>query len=428
MNNLTYLGKSLYSNKAILDNRKKPWYFALLFFILGVFLPWIPELYRGYTQDGSAFITQQANCEIDKGLLMMSESLGFEQLTAVEGGQGYRLSMEGLGDAGFQEGNVNLEASGYDEEHNGTNTYALAKAYFEDGARIGANDNQGKSFPESPYVTANNLQSGEAHSFYYDVMMTDEELIDPAEGNSTTDGDIQYEDNGNTYFLMVYYVPTLDTSTSTGSKYLSNFVASVILDLNRDGTEAGNYPHSYIIFAQNSVNVVTYPIRSSHTSTYGTQYIGNFSDAVKTLDPTPGASLASLLRKDGTDSDSVLANLRSFFNGGLRENTIYGTWLNVAILTGVYCGLVLLSSVILIILQKRKTSAYRDSTYWDCLKESVAFAFTPAILSMGFGFLDFTYGVGILVLAVLFRIIWSNSKICPPNPQADNKPLYQARS
>lgn len=427
MKNLTYIGKSLYSNKAILDNRKKPWYFALVFFLLGIFLPWIPEMHRGYTQDGAGFLTQQTNYEIDKGLTMMVESEGFAQLTVSGNEEKYRLNMDGLGNETFQSEHVNLEASGYDEEYNGTNSFSLAKAYFEDGAKIGNNDNQGKSFPESAYVTSNELQSGEAHSFYFDVMMTSEELIDPSTTKSEDDEDVQYEDNGNTYFLMVYYIPTLDTSTETGSKYLSNFVASVILDLNKEGKEAGNYPHSYVIFAKNSVNLVTYPIRSSKTSTYGTQYIGNFSDAVKALNPTSGSTLVSLLTQGGEGTDSILANLKTFFHSGVRENTIYRTWFNIAILTAVYAGLVLISSVILIILQKRKTSAYRDTTYWEAIKESVTFAFTPSILAMAVGFMSFEYGIGMLALALLFRVIWSNSKICPPKP-VDNKPLYQARS
>ena len=430
MKNLTYIGKSLYSNKAILDNRKKPWYFALIFFLLGVFLPWIPEMHRGYTKDGASFLTQQANCEIDKGLTMLVESDGFAQFVVSEDKGQYRLNMDGLGNATFQSEKVNLEASGYDEEYNGTNTFSLAKAYYEDGASIGTNDNQGKSFPISAYITSNNLQSGEAHSFYFDAMMTDAELIDPStnKDESSTTEDVTYEDNGNTYFLLAYYIPTLDTSTATGSQYLVNFIYSVILNVNKDGTEVGNYPHSFVVFAQNSVSLYTYPIRSSKKNRAGTQYVGSFSDAAKALNPSPNSNLQSLLTQgENEERANILTNLKAFFHGGIREETVYRTWLNIAILTGVYVGLALLSSLILLILQKRKTSVYRDSTYWDCIKESVTFAFTPSVLSMAVGFMSFEFGVGALVLCILFRIIWSNSKICPPKP-TDNKPLYQARS
>ena len=77
MENLKYIFKSLYSNQTIINGRKKKWYFALLFFIIGVFLPWIPVLSSGYTTDASTIVTNTVNYEVDKFQQPSNENVVF---------------------------------------------------------------------------------------------------------------------------------------------------------------------------------------------------------------------------------------------------------------------------------------------------------------------------------------------------------------
>lgn len=427
MDNVKFIFKSLVKNQEVLDHRKMPWYFALLFFVLGIFLPWIPNLYKGYTTDSSAFISQQANFEIDKGLSMMAQSVAADTIEIQKDGEVYTLDMSPLENPAFEENNVNMSNASYDEEYNGTSDKSLAKACFNDGASV-SSDFAGQVFTPNKYVEASGY-SGEAHVFYFDALKTDAELINPAPftSSSSSGTSVTYEDNGNTYFLLAYYIPTLDTTTEKGRRFLSDFVASVILDIKEDGTAIQNYPHSYIIFSEDSVHLVTYPIRSALTNSYGTEYSGVFNDAVASVAPTDGTTLHAFFYRDSATNEQALTNIKTFFNAGQRESVINQTWFNCGILSAVYAGLVLVASGILIFLQKRKRSVYKDATYWQALKESLCLALMPAILGTALGFLSFEYGIAFLILGVLFRVIWMNSKIAPVKP-SDNKPLYQARS
>lgn len=433
MGNISYLFKSLYSNKVIIEGRKKPWFFALIFFILGIFLPWIPTLSTGYTSDPSSFISQQVNYEIDKGLTMLTESVGFDAVTIQKNGDGeYYLDMEGLSEATFQESNVNTGLESCQQEYDGTNEKSLGMGFYGEGVR-NPDEGKGETFPVSPYITSTGTESGLGFTFYFDAMMingSEYPSIDPSSGDETQTSDTEttYEDNGNTYFLLAYYIPGLDVASEKGSQYFINFVYSVILDVDKEGSKIENFPHSYIVFAENAFSLVTYPVRSAKTNSYGHSYMnGDFNDAVSLESPASGTSLKAFMTRNGDENDDVIASLRAFFHDGRKQSTIVSAWVTCGILSAVYAGLVLLSSGILIFLAKRKTSAYRDTNYWEAIKESVTLAFTPALLAMIVGFFGGSEMViGALVLCILMRVIWMNSKICPPTP-TDNKPLYQAR-
>ena len=85
MENLKYLFKSLFSNKTIVEGRHKPWYFAIIFFILGVVLTWIPVLTSGYTTNNSTFFTSSSSQEADRGLnYMLSQQYFQEGITIAE--------------------------------------------------------------------------------------------------------------------------------------------------------------------------------------------------------------------------------------------------------------------------------------------------------------------------------------------------------
>ena len=435
MGNVTYLWKSLYSNKAILEGRKKPWYFTLLFFILGIFLPWIPVLSSGYTSNAASFITQTQNYEIDKGLTMLSQQEILKSLTIQTDGETYSLSIP-MDDA-FIESNVNTAQGAYRAEYDGTNEKTLARGYYCDSVSVDLALG-GDVYEACPYVAQTNSSwlTNRTQTFYFDALFVntiENPTMDSAPSSSTSSdsssssSSIQYEDNGKTYYLLAYYLPDLDTSTQEGAQLLVNFVYSVVLNVSADGSTIGEYPHSYIVFTKNSFSLVTYPLRSAKTNGYGASYMnGSFSDGVSFASPSSGTSLYDFFHRDATEDAQVLSNIEAFFNGGYRNNTIRSTWINCGILSAVFAGLVLLSSGIVIFLVKRKTSAYRDTNYWEAIKISVTLAFTPSLLAMAIGFMSFEYGLGILVLGVLFRVIFMNGKINPPRVE-DSKPLYQAR-
>lgn len=434
MGNISYLLKSLYSNQVILEGRKKPWYFTLLFFVLGIFLPWIPNLSNGYTSDSSTFISSSQNFEIDKGLLMLAKEASFNQATIGKNGEEYFLDMSGFSDPDFQAKYVDTTSTSYRNEYDGDNvSKELALGYYCDSSTT-VGDAEGQVFHANEYVTVTNkTETNLSQAFYFDALLLDRDeypTITPApstSSSSTGSDQPQYEDNGKTYFLLAYYFPGLDTREGKNGQLLVNFIYSVILNAKTDGTGVQNYPHSYIIFTEDSFSLVTYPLQSTLTSGYGVSYMyGSFNDAVSEQEPSVGTGLQSFLGRDNASDEQLLTNIKVFFNAGHRANTIRTTWINCGILSAVYAGLVLVSSAIVIFLVKRKSSVYRETNYWEALKISVTLAFTPAVIAMAVGFMSFEYGIGGLVLCVLFRVIWMNGKICPPT-KTDDKPLYQAR-
>ena len=438
MGNISYLLKSLYSNHVILEGRKKPWYFTLIFFVIGIFLPWIPLLSSGYTSDSSTFITATQNHEIDKGLLMLSKEKSFNQVTIGQEEGEYFLDMSGLSDTDFLAENVDTSENSWQNEYDGINEKEMALGFYVDNAdRTGLPDNvQGQVFEASSYVESNvDSMTGLGQAFYFDALMVDTAeypTIDPvpstSSSSSSSGNKIEYEDNGKTYFLLAYYLPDLDTTTKNGAQYLVNFIYSVVLGVDSsDGQSFSHWPHSYIVFTKDSFSLVTYPLRSAKTNRYAASYMdGRFNDAVAGQEPAVGTGLQDFFYRNDADNDQALSNIRVFFNAGHRQNVIRSTWINCGILAAVYAGLVLVSSGIIMFLVKRKTSIYRETNYWEAIKIAVTLSFTPALLSMIVGFMSFEYGVGALVLCILFRVIWMNNKICPPAP-TDNKPLYQAR-
>lgn len=429
MGNIAYLLKSLYSNQVILEGRKKPWYFTLVFFVIGIFLPWIPLLSSGYTSDSSTFITATQNFEIDKGLLMLSGEKSFNQVTIGKDGEEYFLDMSGL-----SEENADTSATSWQNEYDGLNEKEMAVGYYSDSTTA-PSDVKGQVFTACSYIQANpDSITGQGQKFYFDALMIDNAeypTIDPSTSSSSSSSsntEIEYENNGKTYFLLAYYLPDLDTTKDDGAQLLVNFIYSVVLGVDSsDGKTISHFPHSYIVFTKDSFNLVTYSLRSAKTNSYGTSYMdGRFNDAVSEQAPAIGTGLKDFFYRDSADRDQALVNIKAFFNAGHRQNVIRSTWINCGILAAIYAGLALLSSGIVMFLVKRKTSIYRETNYWEAIKISVTLCFTPALLSMIVGFMSFEYGVGALVLCILFRVIWMNNKICPPAP-TDNKPLYQAR-
>lgn len=75
MGNLKFAFKSLYSNQVIIDERKnKPWWLALIMFVLSLIIVGLPTFISGMTAKGSSIITSKSN-QIDVGLGLLSREL-----------------------------------------------------------------------------------------------------------------------------------------------------------------------------------------------------------------------------------------------------------------------------------------------------------------------------------------------------------------
>lgn len=413
-----YIGKSLYSNQAAIDGRKNSWYWTLLIFILSIFIPWIPYLSRGYTANTSAILTSTSNNEIDKG---------FKQLLSEDYFKGVVFQTN---DSGEWILSYDIDASYYSTdtswttEYEGNNTVELMKGTYTDSA-------------ESASAYLANSYTDKQITYYFDCISVDNSTLIDTDGmtssssssssSSTSSG---YEDNGRTTYLEVYFAPDTYLQDGEDRQVLNNFAASVILNVDANGT-AQNYPHSYLIMGADYISLAVYSIKSTKSSISPTStYSGYISDGVAENLPTAGQTFYSYVAGDDTSVIDIFNNgFASFCDRAGRPTYIHSIWVNIGILTAVTAGTILVAGILMLIFSKRKMSLYRDTNFWQALTEGVNMSLSPAIIAMIIGWMSLQYIYVMIVGLILMRAIFSMNKLVPaPGQDSDNKPLYQARS
>lgn len=420
MNKLKTILKSLYSNQACIDARKYPWYFAVIVFILAVFLPWIPGLSKGYTANTAALMTSTGNYELDKGFKQVLVSDYFKNGITVKSSEGKYILYYDLNE--YSSG----EAGAFAEEYNGTNAKALYKGTFSDISGGSSNISSTTAYSKE--------YSNKVYDYYFDniSVSTTGSMDFPA--TSSTSSSIEYENTGRTTYLEAFYIPELSLDDEKYSMWLNNFVTSVILNIGSDG-KANSYPHSYTIWAKDFVMIAVYPLKSSKSSlSVAGSYTGIINDGFDGETIADGTTLYSYLAKDqGNDVLKIYEKgLSVYFNHAGRPRYLKSVWTQVGILSAIVAGSVLVCAVLLFLFSKSKSSIYRDSTnFWNAIAEGCYMMLTPSLIGMIFGFFSSQYVMVALIGAILFRTVFARSKICPPpmdNGNGGNKPLYQARS
>ncbi len=411
MGTVKYIFKSLYSNKTIVQERHKPWYIAVIFFIVGCVLTWIPVIYSGYTTDNSSFFTGTSSQEVDRGLQYLLEQDYFQNgiiINQYSDGEFY-LNFDGLDNEEYsREDEWNNEFDGVDETE-----APLAINEFTDSD---------SSFLHSSYDATN-----KTINYYFDAV-----AVDTTDFITDVESDDDEEIDDRSVILEVYFLPDVlvqdDLDGDTWSQFLNNFISGVVLGTNSSGTVTRK-SCSYIIFTPDVVSIAIAPINSDVGDSYSSSSTGYVDDGLVAIGATEYTTLYSALTDliDGSDITSVFDAFASFFHNAVQITNIFSTWMNVAVLCGVVAGLELISSLFLFFMHRRRVSAFKETNFIVSLKEGMTLGFTPCLLGMIFGFLGFTYNLMLIIAGILLRTVWMNNKICPPASQ-DDKPLYKARS
>lgn len=410
MDNLKYCWQILYKNQAVVDGRKKPWYLSAILFVLGIFLTWIPIMSKGYTADNAAILTSSSNQEIDKGFNQIFQESYFRNLKFKSSNNEVSLTMEGLDDY------ASSDAGAYSNEYNGTNGKALAKGTFNDTATS----------------TITNVSNFTGVNYYFDCISVDNSTVINKGSTSSTSSSVTYEDNGRTTYLEAFYFPTFDMTQDKSTTFRTNFISRIILDLDSSNTPQ-NYPHSYVIFFPNEIDMVVYSTKSAKSNSSVGSYSGSIRSAITPETASKYSSLYSYIYTADDGSTNTITKAYSKFHDfmarGATAYAIHTVWVNIGLVTAATVATELLVAVVLIIMHKRKTSTSRDTNFWETCKEAVAVAFSPCVIGMCIGFLNFSYELTAIIGCIVLRLVWMSSKICPPaTSSGDNKPLYQARS
>lgn len=417
--------KGLLSNQACIDSRKAPLYFHIVVFLISLVVTWIPFLATGYTKDNASLFTASGNAEIDKGFKAVMQKDYFKTIKIKEGNAELVYDLDSYS-------NYDASVDAYNQEYTGTNDKELAKGTFVDNGNGSPSDsivNPGKIYNDSAYVTKpTNFQ----FSFYYDVMHIESSETITNTMTSTSTSTTLPEDNGFTTYLQVYYIPSLSYHDTDASQALVNFQASVILGMDSSSTVT-KYPHSYAIFTKDALYVSVYALKSYYTNSLLATYAGYLDrgfQAETNLVNDGSLTFYNYLSDNGniTGISEVYTKLHDFLDQCIRDLAIQQVWFNVLIMSAIYVGSILIATIILFVMHKRKTSIVRDVNFLDVFKEAVIFGLTPSLLSL-FGFMSATYSYVILIGALLVRVVFAMNKLVPPqDTTAQNKPLYQARS
>lgn len=418
MKKLLNILKTLFSNQAVIDARSSKWFIPAIIFVLALFLPWIPTLSQGYTADCAALFLASGNQEIDKGIrYMMKEDYFKSSILVQKDGKGYYLDMN------FAEKDYSLpEEFSYDEEYRGVNTKALYKGNYNDLAGIA-----------SPAIPNDRITSKQYDYYYDSIGVETTNVIDKSDMSTTsTPSSVVYEDIGRNTYLQVYFFPALSSTDDKAAQYIANFTYSVIFNIGAD-KKSVNFPHSYAIFGKDFINLAVYPLKSSRNNTqYSGAYSGDIRCGFNGKDCEPGTSLYNYLTENGTKEIDVAykENFHKFAHEAGRPAYLKSVWFNVLFVSIAVTGSILVATVALIIINRRKVSLYRDTKWYQSLTEAILFSLTPAIIGMVIGFFNATYSIVAVAVCVLMRVFFVMSRICPPQENAgnSNKPLYQARS
>jgi len=410
------IGKGLFSNQAVIDSRRLPWYWALLVFLLDFAIVWIPSLSKGYTSDPASFLTSAGNSGLDSGFKTAYHEAYFQNIT-IQDNKAFSF--------GDLDSYSDLDAHAVENRWNfaGAEGKSLSKGTYAD---TGANYSG---------ISGVSKTSGLSYDFYLDVIASKQNPIDSQTSSSssaTSSSSVVYEDTGYTTYLEIYVIPELvQENNDQFTTYRNNFLNYVILNRdpsNTTSTATGRFPHSSLILGKDNLTLVVYPLRSAKTNSALASYAGYVPDGFAKMPAESGQKLVDFLGVTEKTSDDAAAyqKMESLFGHAARQSQILATWQNVGIISAIMGGAILVGAIILLIMEKRKTSVVK-TTVFGAFAQSINLMLVGAILSMALGFMNATYSFMVIVATVLLRIMWMANRITPP-PTADDKPLYQARS
>lgn len=419
--------KGIISNQACIDNGHAPWYVGVVLFLISVVLTWVPVLQSGYTSNGSSFLTTRGNGEVDVGFKALIETDYAKSFTINT--TEYVLEMDS---ALSSYESMNKAADGYSQELAGTNTSQLAKCIYVDSqstADYGLDNYEGSvlSIPSDTYVSAPTYSKSE---FYFDAFMTLTDNIENTTSTSSTSSSssVVYEDSAYTTYLLAYYFPEISIlNDSQAVTFISNFIYSVVLNVSSTGT-LNNFPHSFVIITKDYLINYIYSLKSSKSNSVISVYSGNLNSAFKATSLTSNTTLGTYLFGDSTSVTTAFTNFCTLINLASREASIYTAWVNVGYLCAIVAGTILVAAAVLLFMHKRKTSIIRDVNFFNTLMEAICFAFTPCVIGLALGFMNFTYGAMGIIGGTLLRIVFAANRLSPPVGSDESKPLYQARS
>jgi hypothetical protein len=235
MKNIIYVLKSLYSNQAAIDGRKKSWIYTLVVFLLDVFIIWIPILSKGYTANNSKMFSAAKNGEFDMGIKEVINNT--EYFKNININSEYQLDLSKLDnyanhesvDTESRNNSISLERSGGNSKELGVGVFfdageATKSTQHEHDANAYQLFANTTYVQEKKYTNINQI-------FFYDIIRLEipdgtdkskensyEGMIDSASRNSSSSGSSTIAYDSQYIRLQAVYFPNLVLEGSKENK------------------------------------------------------------------------------------------------------------------------------------------------------------------------------------------------------------------
>ena len=394
-----YLLKSLYSNQTIIDGRRRPWYWAVIFFVLSIFLMIVVPMSQTYLNDGTSFFMPGNDAEVGRALYELSKDERFQKLY-IENGI-------------LKDSSLGPEASDFSYDGVGSED-----SFFRNTSLENASKGAGSAIT-TPY-------DYESYVFYASI------------GN---DADGRW---GDVPILSVFSTDLDPIHSKQGAKDLSIAVNKVIYrsidESGEPSTENIPVNRSFMILCPTGFYIYMYsPLPQSYNDTdaqypvasQGSQYSSYFVGSFEKIQSFNFSELACegpyTLVTEERNSDYA-QNWFPFVSETYYPIRNRSLWKQLGIVMGVTAGGMLLSGLVIwLFTLGRKNLLHKNCNAWEGLKMGATLSFTVALISCFLYFLGTTYAWMFGVMGLILRTMWLIMKTTGSRNQGEQKPLYQAR-
>lgn len=396
-----YLLKTLYSNQTIIDGRKRPWYWSIMFLVLSVLCIILPIIGTGYTNDGTSIINPSADNGLSQGLYRLSQDDQFKNLYVNEDGILCDSSIENTENQEFY--------------NNTSDTSFFHSTNLETANVPDKGITSGQASATTPlnekYSYKINVSNGDAavNVILLNVFSTS---IDPNTSSNNSDA-----------FNSLVNEQIFRAEGENGLIAECRPVNRSFIVFYPSGFTIFSFPPLPSIYPGDGDNASTLPTAGSNTSY--TSFTGtfdhlkdfHFSELVCTEDYGPIDTGSEFFTKWNPFIEKSFLTIRD-----------RSTWINVGIYGGCTIGAILLCGLVVwLFTLGRRNLLYKNCSLWSGLKIGMTESFTVAIIAMIFYFLNPTYCLVIGAMGLIMRTMWLIMKTTGGARGQDSKPLYQAR-
>lgn len=398
MKTLKLFFKSLIKNDACIEGgRTKPWWLALIFFLVSTIISVIPLTVSVFTVDGGTVI-QQSTFETDKGLDKILEF----------------MAKDGV-DIEFHNTNTNPEEfkdssiKSYAKFIDNSSTNEFSKKVYSVEGKVTIYDNstptseQPTETPsEQPTVQATNPNS-------VDSTVT-EETVTLLKVYNFTDRGVEGDVNHFRHALELVLCGVED---------------DVIYDTDYD---PDRHNKNYYV---NSVSFIAFGKEefAFYKYNYNAEVINatiNEETGLKTISNSGGISgtyrdikFKTLSEIKGENLQETTANAATFFRDGYNELKLNSAGIQLAIYLSINAGIVILMGFVLWLMTRGKNNPFNFYKVNECLKIGAWTSVTPALLALIFGFMMGNNSLGgfMFILTYGMRSMWLAMKNFKPTAQ-----------